>query len=293
MSAHQKSLIRQALDRLDERMAIGESRREAKQQQRATGEHIWTFSTGKIHSYKTRTTYQEHILRFVNWSRETAQVKTLAQLDMQANALASRYLQMELDAHKSPYTLQVERSALRLFFDDRSLASAIVLPRRTRVSITRSRGPVAHDRHFQPANWQPLINFERACGLRRSELTRLIVADISFNVQHKLIVHVQNGKGGKERDAPVLFGQEQDILNVIEGRKPEERVFDHIPRHMDVHSYRREYAQSLYLFHAPGRELPSLTGRLQRRDYDLAAVQRVSWALGHNRLDVVLRHYLR
>lgn len=202
MSAHRKSIIRQALDRLDERMAIGESRRQAKQERRAAGEHFWTFSTGKIHSYKTRTTYQEHILRFVNWSRATYQIKGLEQLDARANELASIYLQQEIATHKSAYTLQVERSALRLFFADHTLASDITLPRRTRSTITRSRGHAAHDRHFQPANWQPLIKFERACGLRRSELARLTVGDIYPNTQSQLVVHVLNGKGGKEREAP-------------------------------------------------------------------------------------------
>ncbi len=293
MGTHRKSIIRQALDRLDERMAIGESRRAAKQERRAAGEHVWTFSTGRMHSYKTRTTYQEQILRFVNWSRATYQVKDLEQLDARANELASIYLQQEIAAHKSPYTLQVERSALRLFFADRTLASEIVLPRRSRTTITRSRGPAAHDRHFQPANWQPLIKFEQACGLRRSELARLTVGDVSYNNQGCLIVHVRNGKGGKEREAPALPGHEQDLLALVAGRKAEERVFDHIPKHMDVHAYRREYAQALYLFHANKTALPPATGRLRPADYDLTAVQRVSWALGHNRLDVVLRHYLR
>jgi hypothetical protein len=61
---------------------------------------------------------------------------------------------------------------------------------------------------------------------------------------------------------------------------------------MDVHAYRREYAQALYLSLAD-LKLPPPEGRLKHSDYDLAAVQRVSWALGHNRLDAVLRHYLR
>lgn len=294
MGTHRKSIIRQAIERLDERMAIGESRRVAKEIRRAAGEHIWTFSTGKMHSYKTRTTYQEHILRFVNWSRATYQIANLEQLDARANELASLYLQQEIAAHKSPYTLQVERSALRLFFADRTLASSVTLPRRTRETITRSRGPAAHDRHFQPANWQPMMNFARSCGLRRSELTRLTVSDVYHTVQGQLVVHVQSGKGGKEREAPVLPGHEQDILALSTGRKPEERVFDHIPKHMDVHALRREYAQALYLHHAaPSYELLPSTGRLRHTDYDLHAVQRVSWALGHNRVDVVLRHYLR
>lgn len=213
MSAHRKSIIRQSLDRLDERMAIGESRRQAKQERRAAGEHFWTFSTGKIHSYKTRTTYQ---------------IKGLEQLDARANELVSIYLQQEIATHKSAYTLQVERSALRLFFADHTLASDITLPRRTRTTITRSRGPAAHDRHFQLANWQPLIKFERACGLRRSELARLTVGDIYPNTQSQLVVHVLNGKGGKEREATVLPGNEQDILALTTGRKPEEHVFERV-----------------------------------------------------------------
>ena len=128
-------------------------------------------------------------------------MKSLEQLDSRAKELASRYLQQEIEAHKSPYTLQVERSALRLFFADRALASGITLPRRTRALITRSRGPVAHDRHFQPANWQPLIRFEQACGLRRSELARLTVADVYQRESGQLVVFVSNGKGGKAREA--------------------------------------------------------------------------------------------
>src|SRR5215472_1125972 len=135
-------------------MAIGESRREAKQAQRATGEHIWTFTTGKIHSYKTRTTYQEHTLRFIAWARENEGIKTLEELDAHADELASRWLQLEIDASKSPYTLQMERSALRMFFSQRALASSITLPKRTLAGITRSRGPVANDHNFQPEHWQ-------------------------------------------------------------------------------------------------------------------------------------------
>jgi hypothetical protein len=60
-----------------------------------------------------------------------------------------------------------------------------------------------------------------------------------------------------------------------------------------VHSYRREYVQALYLYHAPGRTLPPATGRLKANDYDRDAAYEVTLALGHNRIDVVLCHYLR
>lgn len=128
-------------------------------------------------------------------------------------------------------------------------------------------------------------------GFHAAILVRLTVANVYYNVQSQLVVHVLNGKGGKEREVPALPGHEQDVLTLTADRKPEERVFDRIPKHMDVHAYRREYAQALYLSLADCN-LPSPGRRLRQSDYDLSAVQRVSWALGHNRLDVVLRHYL-
>ncbi len=106
-------------------------------------------------------------------------------------------------------------------------------------------------------------------------------------------MQVWNGKGGKERKVPVLVGHEQAVLVVKESLAADALVFSRIPKHLDVHSYRREYAQALYLSHAPGRRLPSTEGVLKRNDYDRDAAEQVTHALGHNRIDVVLRHYIR
>ncbi len=56
-----------------------------------------------------------------------------------------------------------------------------------------------------------------------------------------------------------------------------------VAKHMDIHSYRRQYAQVLYQYYAQGRELPPAEGRLRRNTYDRDAAERVSWSLGHNR----------
>ena len=277
-------------------MAIKHSRGEAKEIAEAAGESTWAFSTGMIHSFKTRTVYQAHVVRFVRWARSIHQVKNLAQLDPRAEALATEWLQAQLAEGKSPYTLQAERAALRLFFGNRTLAQDVAIPRRTREHITRSRGPAAHDRHIQLANWQPLIRFLQATGLRRNELRALRDQDIirdDLEYLDEIVVKVRNGKGGKARTVPVLPGREADVRAVLSGSDPEALVFSRIPKHLDVHSYRREYAQALYQHYAPGRGLPPAQGRLKPRDYDRDAAQRVSWALGHNRIDVVIRHYLR
>ncbi len=289
-----KSIIREAIERLDSLMAFGQSRFQAKQAKRAaSAEAGWTVSTGKIHSHTTRKVYQQHVLAFINWVRTTHGITRLARLEERADELVTEYLAAHVAARRSAYTLQAERAALRLFFGNWSLAVAVDIPRRTRTTITRSRGPAPHDRHFQPAHWQAHIRFAQACGLRRAELRDLRVRDVYTADDGSLFVHVKNGKGGKAREVPVLLGHEQDILTVVQERAPHEKVFDHIPRHMDVQSYRRDSAQRRYLQQAPDQALPPVEGRLRQDDYDPAAAQQVSWALGHNRLDVVLRHYLR
>ena len=289
-----KSIIREAIERLDGLMAIGESRFQAKQAKRvAFAEAGWTVSTGRIHSHTTRKVYQQHIMAFINWARTNHGITRLASLDQRADELATQYLTEHVVTDRSAYTVQTERAALRLFFGNWSLAEAVSIPRRTRSTITRSRGPASHDRHFQPAHWQAHIRFAQACGLRRAELRDLRVRDVYTAEDGTLFVHVKNGKGGRPREVPVLPGHKEEVLAVVRGRAPHEKVFDHIPRHMDVHSYRRDSAQQRYLHHAPGQALPPVEGRLRRDEYDPAATQEVSWALGHNRLDVVLRHYLR
>src|SRR6266436_4018927 len=130
-----KGIIYAALERLDAKMAIGESRREAKialrkQIEESTGEHRWTVSTGKIHSHNTRKAYQKHILHFVNWCRDVHGIRDLDRLDAVAEAMVSAYLLHRIEQQRSPYTLLAERCALRLFFADHHLAEAVVLPKR-------------------------------------------------------------------------------------------------------------------------------------------------------------------
>src|SRR5579862_1906560 len=104
MGQHRKSIVKEAVDRLEGKMAIGQSRGEAKKAAREeAGGHLWAFSTGRIHSFKTRTIYQQHIVRFVRWARATYQVKNLEQLDPRANELATAWLRQQLADGKSPY----------------------------------------------------------------------------------------------------------------------------------------------------------------------------------------------
>src|SRR5690242_11850720 len=96
-----KSIIREAIERLDSLMAIGTSRFRAKQAQRAASpEARWTVSTGKIHSHTTRKVYQQHVLAFINWARAQHEITRLAWLDERADELVTEHLTAHVAAGK-------------------------------------------------------------------------------------------------------------------------------------------------------------------------------------------------
>ncbi|HEY4386626.1 MAG TPA: hypothetical protein VGN34_19390 [Ktedonobacteraceae bacterium] len=105
-------------------------------------------------------------------------------------------------------------------------------------------------------------------------------------------MHVRKGKGGKERIVTVFPGQEQDVLAVVAGRDPDEHVFARLPSAMDIHSYRRRFAQELYEY-LSGRPLPPFEGRLHAADFNRVAALQVSRQLGHNRVEVIFSNYIR
>ena len=122
-------------------------------------------------------------------------------------------------------------------------------------------------------------------------------------------------KGGRHRVAPVLAACRADITRIVDQaaqtRGANAPIFDRYDGHIDNHRYRAEYAGALLhqlederasgrpLFGGafPLRDYAHLRGRDAKRravtqghDTDLLAA--VSGALGHARIDVVLRHYL-
>ena len=191
-------------------MAIGKKRSAAKDEARARGESLFAFTTGQIHSYETRKNYQKIIMRFINWVRDRHNIRDLARIDEQADELASLYLLERITLRLSAWTLATERSALRLFFQGRTLTDCIDLPKRRREEIKRSRQPAVRDRHINLDNWRHVTTFCLACGLRTEELRDLYVREVYRRKKdEQLVVAVRHGKGGKVREVPVFPGANQ------------------------------------------------------------------------------------
>ena len=282
-----------ALQRLNALMADHHKRSEAKDEARARGESLFAFSDGKIHAFESRNNYQKIVMRFVDWCREQYNVRDLAHIDEQADELASLYLLERIEKQYSAWTLQTERSALRLFFQDRTLTDSVELPKRRREEIKRSRRPAKRDQHINLENYQHVIDFCLACGLRREEVRDLYVREVYHRPSDgQLVVFVRHGKGGKSREVPVFPGREEAVLSQVTGRDPHAHVFARLSTLLDIHSYRRQFAQELYE-HLSGQPLPPQEGRLQSAELDHHAALEVSRCLGHNRLDIIFGHYIR
>lgn len=274
-------------------MADGQKRSEAKAEAKARGESLFAFTDGKIHAFESRNNYQKIVMRFLDWCRETQDLRDHEVIDELADELVSLYLLERVEREYSAWTLKTERSALRMYFQNRELADCVELPKRRYEDIKRSRYPAVRDKHINLDNWQHVIKFCLACGVRREELRDLLVSDVYVRPPYnELVVQVRKGKGGKDRKIVVFPGREQAIQDAIAGKDPEAHVFDRISSLLDIHSYRRQFAQELYE-HLSGRPLPPLERRLYSPDLDRDAALEVSRRLGHNRIDIIFGHYLR
>lgn len=173
-------------------------------------------------------------------------------------------------------------------------------PKRERAAITRSRYPVKSDAHFAPANHQDLVDFCRSVGPRNhKELAYIRGTDLVLMEDGSYAVNIRQGKGGKQRFAPI-YGPPDRVAKVVELMKAagDNLLFEKIPTAADIHSYRAEYACTTYKTHArPLAEIPRKDRYICRKDmagviYDKAAMLIASRALGHNRLDVIANSYL-
>ena len=152
------------------------------------------------------------------------------------------------------------------------------------------------------------MNFCRGTGLRRAELEKL-TPEALIRREDGDYLRIR-GKGGRWRDAPII-GEKDAIINRIESTEKGCRVWDHVPEHMDVHSYRAEYATSIYLMNA--RDLKDIPydyynigigqwvqsgvyhcrGDRAGEKFDREAMKIASNALGHNRVNILAENYLR
>lgn len=253
-----------------------------------------------IHSYNTYKTYAAQCDHFADW----CYINDYRFLNNKIDNMVKRYIDTLKRSNKSAWSIQTALCAISKALDRPVKSWNIDLPQRKREDIKRSRLVSSGDSHINLANYTDLIMFCKCFGLRKQkELEVLQVKDIEIfeNTNGKQMrVQVASGKGGKARTVPFCGSdaEKEKILSWLQDKDPESLAFPHIPGRLDVHSYRADYARRLY--DSVKRPIEGLDWHecyICRKDkkgerYDRKALLEVSRALGHNREDVVVNHYM-
>lgn len=332
-----KDLNKQIYDKLSEMLRNGEGTSKKEAMKNGT-------ANNKIFSYKTYSVYYEHCKYFAEYMKENhPEVTSLKK----AQKYVGEYLQSRVDQNMSAWTVRTEAAALNKLYDikpgDKDYFSC---PKRERADIKRSRVDAVRDRHFSKTNNAELIKFCQGTGARREgiqnmkgkdlvtkqqidaglkrleeiaqnrELTpkeqeyRQIMQDARLfkNVDHYVFL---KEKGGRERLAPIIGPNKDQIVERFQNTNPDDKVWQHVSSNADIHSYRSDYANALYKEYArkiediPYDRVNKGTGKhfqsevwVCRKDekgkkLDKRAMYIASKALGHNRIEVIANNYLR
>lgn len=270
----------------------------------------------KIYSYVTYKNYKRSCYKLADYlythNKEVRQLKDLKIKHV------NNYLQYLVVKGYSAPTINSSKAAIAKLMQISS-KEFLNTPKVKRENITRSRGEAMRDKHISKATECYYAKFTTAIGGRRSEMeelkgTDLVIKPLTVKLKDKNgnkyvkvlskrypQVKIRNGKGGKERFAPIFAKNKEELAEIINTFKvaEENKVFGTLPSHFDNHFYRGQYAKRAYKkFARPVREIKNKKEvYFCRKDkageaYDRKAMLITSKFLGHNRVDVIARHYL-
>jgi hypothetical protein len=304
--AKRGSLKYQIIMDLDSLQRYGQSKKMAKEVEYANCKESgvkWNPSKVEgIYSISTYDKYKDICIKFGEWAKKEFGVKDLESL--KKNDLVLNYLLYRQKCGDSPYTLRLFGSAIAKFMRCSSNDFGFEFPARNRENIDRSRSIKFHDSELSFENNKDIILFGEYTGLRRTELSLLKPEQIEKDGNGNVYIEINKrkygsqSKGGKDRIILVLPEGKDHVWNmkvsaVESGRST---VFEKVNNRIDVHSLRRKFAQSFYnkLALEKGDSLRSdyFTRDGTKRRFDRGILRVVSNSLGHNRITVIVKHYL-
>lgn len=228
--------------------------------------HQLRVATGysKIRNTNTKHLYNRSFEKFAAWAkgqgiRDAAAVTAAAIQDFERSLEADprRYSAATIHGYLAP----VCRAAGVPMEEIRK-------PKRTAAKIRRSRQETANQqgkREAEKAENQRLIDFQRAVGIRRSELARLKGRDL-IEDSGQLFVLVERGKGGKRQRQWILPADQEIVRQTFAGIAPDQSVFSgaEMANKIDLHALRAEHARDCYAYYAKLVKRPGAADRLRR-----------------------------
>ncbi|MGL4741916.1 MAG: hypothetical protein ACRC41_14155 [Sarcina sp.] len=304
------SLKYQIIMNLDKLQAYGEDKHAAKQIEKAKCEELgipWNpTKVEKIYSIKTYDTYKDKCIHYGEWAKKEFNIGNDINKLLDKD-IAKAYLEYREKAGDSPYSLRTHGAAMAKLFRGSSTDFEFKYPVRSRDNITRSRTDKFHDTEFSVEKNKDIIQFGRGSGLRKTELALLKPEQIQRNSENRVIIEINKekygaqSKGGRDRTVEVLREYGEHIWKMCENalERGDRTVFEHIPNRLDEHALRREYATLKYeeivndkIDNDEEVKNDYHTRDGSHRSFDREVLEKVSENLGHNRINVVVKHYL-
>lgn len=296
-----KTIANQIHSSLANKIAFGESKHIDKiEQEKKFGD-----STYRIYSFITYDTYRKVGKEYARWLADKG-VKYDKLADTEH--YAKEYLESRLDSGKSLYTLKMERSALGMVYGH---SLDIPLPVRHSEDVKRSRHETANDKHIsRTGKYKDVFTMVTATGCRRCDVKKLTINSL-IEKDGRYFLDIKQSKGGRDRFAPVLPDKITEIKAIIDRAREngQRKLFEHIPKEIDVHSLRREYAQALYntlkdnrnlrdeylTYYPPRQETVKSSYYKDRQGnvFERDTVWVVTNSLGHTRIDTSITSYLK
>ena len=258
--AKRPSLGHQFHQALESKKCIGESRHEAKKQ---------GVAHEGIYSYKTYDAYKNSSKQFAKWVKsEFPGVKYLSEIDRD---MCKKYIKFREQSGCSAYTYSQDMAMI-------SKTLGISLTKKECAVATRRLSNIKKNRVDNGFRTESgaIETILRGTGLRRNELVNLQVKNLLVENNKVVGVLVRKGaKGGKVREVQVRKEYQEYIYKAIEGLESDSKVInEEIPKELQAHRYRAEYAQNMY------KELVELGREDPLKD--------LTENMGHNRKSVLV-----
>lgn len=267
--AKRPSLSHQFWQELESKKAIGESRHQAKMQAKEQG-----FKVETIHSYGTYSAYKQASKTFCKWVKtEFQEVRNLSDIDKD---ICVMYIQHRAGQGVSAYTYSQDMAMINKCLDLGLTKSYCGVSKRSLSAITKNRT----DSGFRTATGA-LETIIKGSGLRRNELYNLKKENLLISNNRIVGVVVSSGaKGGRGRTVEVRRDFQEPIFKLVQGTERGEKVVKEvIPKRLQTHRLRAEYAQNMII------ELKALGRKDPYKD--------LTKSMGHNRTSVLIYYGVR
>lgn len=203
----------------------------------------------------TQKTYKRGISDFCDWA------KTMGLNSRKMDSMASESLRDTIqhyerylaDKYESPNTIHTRLAPICKAFG--ISMEQIDKPQRSAATISRGRDATRGQRGRADAladKYARVVEFQKAVGLRRSELDHLQGKNLTRDNQGFLCVEVVSGKGGRYQLQRVLPQNEDTVLRTFDGIQADQRVFSRweVRNNINFHSIRAEAARAAYRYYA-------------------------------------------